>query len=191
MQDILWFFAGRMIEGFDGGLPHRNLEASLASKALYRARRKAFSRNLKTALSMRRLKNPERLPPLANEEIAIDNIERMIRGGKAVMLPRIPLSRIDRWVSIFERFSRGEPGFASFDIVISEGRLAIEGGMDALIRLEILRDAGERTVNARKKPTASRPASSRPTRVAAVKAEPASALAESRRPEERARRAAS
>jgi hypothetical protein len=186
MQDFLWFFAGRMIEGFEDGAPHRNLETSLASSAFYRARRRAISRNLKAALTMRRTKDPDRLPLFENEEIAIDDIELLIQGGKAVTLPRIPLSLVDRWVSIFERFSRGEPGFASFDIVISEGRLAIEGGMEALIRLEILLTAGERTVSARRRPTASRPA-----RVAAVKAGTVSVLAECCCPEERARRAAS
>lgn len=191
MQDYLWFFAGRMIEGYEGGVPHRNLEASLASKEFFRARRKAILRILKAALSARLIKDPERLPPFVNEGIAIDDIGFMIRGGKAVTLPRIPISRIGLWVAIFERFSRGEPGFASFDIAISEGRLAIEGGMEALIRLEILRNTGERTVHARRRPDASLPASSGPTRVEAVKAEPVTALAESCRPEERTRRAAS
>jgi hypothetical protein len=186
MQDFAWFFAGKMIEGFEAGVPQRNLEMSFALNAFFRARRKAIARNLKTALSMRWIKDPNRLPPFENEEIAIADIELLILGGKAVTLPRIPLSLVHPWLSIFERFSRGEPGFASFDIAIHEGRLAIEGGMEALIRLEILRSAGERTVGARRKPTASRP-----ERVAAVKAERVSTLAESCCPEERARRAAS
>jgi hypothetical protein len=186
VQDFFWLIAGRMIEGFEGGAPHRNLETSQALRAFHRARRNALVRRLKAALPRRRTMGRDRFALGGNAELAIDDIALAILEGKAVALPRLPLSCAGLWVSSYERFARGEPGFSSFDVALSSGRPAIGGGMDALIRLEILRNAGERMVVAKLKPAATGSA-----RAAAFMAEPVSARPVGRGREERARRAAS
>jgi len=90
--------------------------------------------------------------------VKIDDIEMLDLAGVAVRLPSLPEYMKSHWIKDFIRIGLTSEPDDPFSIRLEGGCIVLEGGMRELMRLELRRQTGQKTVvaiRARKPSTSS------------------------------------